>query len=103
MESKVIVANEVGELFCLNGECEFEMAIQNSPKHLLKTNWCIHCIIPFSKGFIVGGDNCQIFIYKFSNDSQVDFIVTQLQVFFVQIKLIAFLMINFKGEQDSRI
>ena len=68
VDSKVVVGTEGGDLICLNNLCEFEEVLKNSPANLLKNNWNIHCITSYSKGFIIGGDFCQVFIYKYFED-----------------------------------
>ncbi len=68
VDSKIIVGTEGGEIICLNNFGEFEEVLKNSPASLLKNNWNIHCITPFSKGFILGGESCMVFIYKYFED-----------------------------------
>jgi cilia- and flagella-associated protein 57 len=68
VDSKIIVGTEGGEIICLNNFGEFEEVLKNSPASLLKNNWNVHCITPFSKGFILGGESCMVFIYKYFED-----------------------------------
>lgn len=78
IEPKIIVGNETGELLVLDGMCEFEQVLKNSPSFLLKAAWTIKSLISYSKGFIVGGDNCQIFVYRFTEESKFE-LTHQLQ------------------------
>lgn len=70
VEPKVVVGNETGDLLILDGMCEFESNLKNSPANLLKTTWNIKAILAFSKGFVVGGDSCQAFVYRYNEENK---------------------------------
>lgn len=70
IEPKIIVANEVGDLIQLDGMCEYELTLKNSPSNLMKGAWNVKAICQFSKGFMVGGDNCQIMVYRFNEENK---------------------------------
>jgi len=51
----------------LNSECEFITFLNDGNFY----NWHIESIIPFSKGFIVGGDGLTVHIFEATNDETV--------------------------------
>ena len=67
-ENHLIVGTKTGELICCNENGEFIQVLKDSPTFILKAAWNVECLTTYNKGFIVGGDNAQIFVYKFTND-----------------------------------
>ena len=54
----------MGELVVLDHSCDYELHLRDAPIFHMKGPWNIRCISAFSKGFVVGGDNLTIFVYK---------------------------------------
>lgn len=79
IEPKIVVGNETGELILLDGMCEFESVFKNSPSNILNASWYIRCITNYSKGFIVGGDFCLIFVYRLNEESKQWDVCHQIQ------------------------
>jgi hypothetical protein len=65
-DGNCIVATANGDLILLNSNCEFQCVLKDSPGQ----NYHIESIVPYSRGFIVGGDNLTIHFYEpeFEND-----------------------------------
>eukprot|EP00357_Protocruzia_adherens_P031581 CAMPEP_0115039386 /NCGR_PEP_ID=MMETSP0216-20121206/43998_1 /TAXON_ID=223996 /ORGANISM="Protocruzia adherens, Strain Boccale" /LENGTH=1374 /DNA_ID=CAMNT_0002420017 /DNA_START=19 /DNA_END=4143 /DNA_ORIENTATION=- len=59
-DGKIIVGTEAGELLLLDNSGEYKQCLSSSPFD----GWGIECIVPWSKGFIVGGDNATLYIYE---------------------------------------
>jgi len=61
---RLIVTTEQGEIMLCETSGEYMSFIGDS----LLNNFNIQCIIPFSRGFIVGGDNGMIYCYERIDD-----------------------------------
>lgn len=65
-DGNAVVGTSNGELILINKNCEFIKIVDTS----LVNNCNIECIIPYSKGFIVAGDNFTIYFYEATFDEQ---------------------------------
>lgn len=74
-----MVGNETGDLIILDGMCEFESVLKNSPNVFFGAPWTIRCMANYSKGFIVGGDSSLIYVYRFNDEFKQWDMVHQLQ------------------------
>ena len=61
---RIILCTENGEIMLLENSGEFISFISHSPMNGFK----IQCIIPYSKGFLIGGESGEILIYEKSED-----------------------------------
>lgn len=68
-ENFMALCTESGEIIICNENVEFMSCLPDSPIYLLKQTWKPECITTYTKGFIVGGENCMIFVYKQTNDN----------------------------------
>jgi len=66
-DGKAVVCTQKGEITLLSGECEFIAFLNDRNIY----NWHIESIIPFSKGFIVGGDGLTVHIFEATHDETV--------------------------------
>lgn len=71
------VCTENGDIIICDENAEFLNLLADSPNKKLNQPWKPECITSYSKGFIVGGENCTIFVYKSTNDNQNPFELVQ--------------------------
>ena len=60
-DQSMIIGTDQGELLLFNQQCEFKMILPQSPRN---EAFSIECLIPYSKGFLVGGQDCTVLIYE---------------------------------------
>jgi WD40 repeat protein len=58
-DGKLVVGTDSGELLLLDEQCEYKSSISTGIEA-----WSAYCIIPYSKGFLVGGDESRILIFE---------------------------------------
>ena len=58
-DGKLIIGTDSGELLLLDEQCEYKSSISTGIEA-----WSAYCIVPFSKGFLVGGDEARILIFE---------------------------------------
>lgn len=63
-DGRLIICTDQGEIMLLEGTGDYKMLLSESPGD----GFFIECIITYSKGFIIGGDNGQIMIYEKSEE-----------------------------------
>jgi hypothetical protein len=61
---RLIVCTELGEIMLLENSGEYLCFIHQSPMNGFK----IQCIIPYNKGFIIGGESGEIIAYEKMDD-----------------------------------
>jgi hypothetical protein len=61
---RLVVCIENGELMLLENSGEYLSFIQHSPL----SNFKITCILPYGKGFIIGGETGEIIVYEKIDD-----------------------------------
>ncbi|CAD8184061.1 unnamed protein product [Paramecium octaurelia] len=62
----MVVGTDRGEVLYFNENCEFKLVLsplQNSNQQSIE-GFPIECIVKYSNGFIVGGSDCMIYIYR---------------------------------------
>lgn len=59
-EVRLVVCTDQGEIIVLDANGEYKSLLASSPGD----GFWIECIFPFSKGFLIGGDNGIIFIFN---------------------------------------
>ena len=63
----------MGELLLVNSNCEFIKLVDQS-----LVNKCnIECIIPYSKGFVVAGENLNLYFYEATFDEKTHYVKTK--------------------------
>jgi len=73
------VCTEMGEIMLLENSGEYIAYIQQSPLQ----NFKIQCILPYQKGFIIGGESGEIIVYEKVEDQKIHYIKRKM----IQIKL----------------
>ena len=63
---RLVVCTENGEIMVCETSGEYMSFVQDSPKD----NFKIECIVPYSRGFLIGGENGSIFAYERVEDSK---------------------------------
>jgi WD40 repeat protein len=63
-DGRLIVCADQGEIMLLESNGDYKMLLGESPGE----NFHIECIITYTKGFIIGGENGQIMIYEKSEE-----------------------------------
>jgi len=63
-DGRLIVCTDQGEIMLLEGSGDYKMLLAESPGE----GFYIECIITYSKGFIIAGENGQIMIYEKKED-----------------------------------
>lgn len=63
-DGKLILCTDQGEIMLLESQGEYKMLLTESPGD----GFHIECIITYSKGFIIAGENGQIMIYERSEE-----------------------------------
>lgn len=63
---RLVVCTENGEIMVCETSGEYMAFVHDSPKD----NFKIECIVPYSRGFLIGGENGCIFAYERVEDSK---------------------------------
>ena len=58
-DGKLVIGTDSGELLLLDENCEYKSSISTGIEA-----WSALCIIPYSKGFLVGGDEARVLIFE---------------------------------------
>jgi hypothetical protein len=67
-ENYLIIATAIGELIVCDENADYLTQIKNSPARLFKAAFAIECIGIFNRGFVVGGQNATVYVYRYTND-----------------------------------
>jgi hypothetical protein len=67
---RLLVCTENGEIMLLENSGEYLSFIPTSPMGGVR----IQCVVPYSKGFLIGGDSGEIIIYERSEDPKHPYI-----------------------------
>jgi len=68
-DGRLLVCTDQGEIMLLESDGSYKMLLSDSPGD----GFHIECILTFTKGFIIGGDNGRIYIYEKSEDPKVPY------------------------------
>lgn len=60
---RLVLCTENGEILILDSNGEYKAFAQDSPVGVK-----LRCVVPYNKGFIVGGENGEVFVYETNND-----------------------------------
>ena len=82
-DGRLIVCTDMGEIMLLESSGDYKMLLAESPGE----GFFIECIITYSKGFIIGGENGQIMIYEKSEEPKNPYhkIATLVRTIFLRI------------------